>query len=301
MAHHDDETGLTRRDFLKHAGFAAVAGLAGWTELAAAGPRPFAATHPLATVVLVRDQAALRPDGTMDAAVISRMVQKGVQTLTHQKTPEAAWRKLFRSSDVVGVKFSRCGYMRVPTSQEVVDGVIGGLKSVPISAGSIHAADGGLPAKDCTALVNVSSLKAHPLAGMAAAIKNYINFDPKPDRYHEKSNGKLPEVWLRPEVKGKTRLVVLDLITPYFGTGPQIDPRYRADYRGIAVATDPVAADAVALALCQKLRDSYKGKAWPINPPPFFLAEADRTYHLGTADPERIKLVRSGWTKGVLV
>jgi len=188
---------------------------------------------------------------------------------------------------------------RSRTREQRGDG--GGLDSVPVAKDHIHSGDYGLPAADCTALVNVSSLKAHPLTGIAAAIKNYINFHPSPSDYHDKSSARLPEVWLRPEVKGKTRLIVLDLLTPYFGTGPQIDPRYRADHRGLLLATDPVAADTVALSLCQKLRDQHRGKPWPVNPPPLFLATADREHHLGTADPDRIRLVRLGWTKGMLV
>ncbi len=301
MSHHDDDHGLTRRDFLRQAGFAAIAGLAGWTELSAATRAPFSAKRPLATVVLVRDKAAIKADGSPDAAVVGRMIATGMQKLTGQPSVEAAWERLFRSSDIVGVKYSRCGWMRVPTSQQVVDAVTSGLASVPVRASNIYAGSGDIPLPLCTALVNVSSLKAHPLTGIAAAIKNYINFDPKPDQYHNWSNGNLPKVWMMPGVKGKTRLVVLDLLTPYFGAGPQIDPRYKADYRGVLLATDPVAADTVALALCQKMRDKHRGSSWPVNPPPLFLSTADEKYHLGTADPDRIKLVKIGWAKGALI
>jgi len=300
---HDEHRlkGLTRRDFLRQSGLAALAGLAGWETLAAAQRPRFAAVRPAATVALVRDRGALNADGSINGEVVEQMVSDAVRALTGERQPQAAWRRLFRESDSVGLKFSRCGWMRVPTSQEVIDGVIAGLAMVPVPRARVHSADSGLPVADCTALVNVSSLKAHPLAGMAAAIKNYINFHPKPDRYHGQSNAKLPEVWLRPEVKGKTRLIVLDLLTPYFGTGPQIDPRYKADYRGVLVATDPVAADTVALSLCRKLRDRYKGKPWPLSPPPLWLAAADHQYHLGTADPAKIRLLRLGWTEGMLV
>jgi hypothetical protein len=34
---------------------------------------------------------------------------------------------------------------------------------------------------------------------------------------------------------------------------------------------------------------------------PPLLSAADKDYHLGTADPKRIKLVRLGWTDQVLV
>jgi len=301
MADHDGDLGLTRRDFLRQAGLATLAGLAGWRLLEGAEPALFSTKNPLARVVLARDRNVLGADGTPDARAVRRMIALGVQALTEKRDARTAWRHLFRASDVVGVKFSRCTWMRVPTHQEVIDAVLDGLRTVPVPDGKMHTKDSGLPARDCTALVNVTCLKAHPLTGFAGAIKNYINFHPKPDHYHHDNSGKLGEVWLRPEVKGKTRLIVLDLLTPYFGTGPQIDPRYRAHYGGVLLATDPVAADTVALRLCQQLRDRYKGKPWPLSPPPFFLAAADKEYRLGTSDPKRINLVRLGWKEGALV
>jgi len=300
MTDADRDYGLTRRDFLRQAGLVTLAGLAGWRVLEAAQQPLFAAKKPVATVVLVRDAKARGADGSVNAEVVARMVAQGVETLTGRKGA-AAWQALFRASDVVGVKYSRCGWMRVPTGQEVIDGVTAGLRGVPIAPDSIHTNDYGVPAGGCTALTNVASLKAHPLTGFAAAIKNYINFHPTPADFHEANCAKLGQIWLRPEVKGKTRLVVLDLLSPYFGTGPQIDPRYQADYRGVLLATDPVAADTVALHLCQQMRDRYRKKPWPLSPPPLFLAAADQKYHLGTADPMKIKLVRLGWREGVLV
>jgi hypothetical protein len=275
-----------------------VAGLAGWEVLKADSSGLFEATNPLATVVLVRDQQAMRGDEP-DAETIQRIVFQGVRALTGKTGDAGAWFQFVRPADVLGIKFSRCGWMHVPTHQEVVDAAIAGARLAGVAQDKIMATDYDLPVSECTALVNVSSLKAHPLTGFAAAIKNYINFDEKPDQYHDAGCRRLGEIWTRDEVKGKTRLVVLDLLTPYFGTGPQIDPK--ADYGGILVATDPVAADAVALALCQKLRDRYKKKSWPLNPPPLFLAEAEEKYHLGTADPTKIRLVRLGWREGMLI
>jgi hypothetical protein len=299
----DDERGdgLTRRDFLRNAGLATVAGLAGLRLAEGAEEALFAAKRPLATVVLVRDQAALKGDGSAEAEVVRAMVSRGVRALQETEDEKAAWGQLFKASDAVGIKYSRCGWMSVPTRQEVIDAVGAGLQLAGVPKDKLHAEDYGLPAEQCTALVSVTSLKAHPLTGIAASIKNYINFHPKPDSFHHENSSKLGEIWLRPEVKGKTRLVVLDLLTPYFGTGPQIDPRYRADYRGVLVATDPVAADTVALRLCQLMRDRHRRKPWPVTPPPLFLAAADKEYHLGTADPARIKLVRLGWTDHMLV
>jgi hypothetical protein len=301
MADGHAEGGFTRRDFLRHAGMAGIATLAGWRALEAGETALFAAENPSATAVLVRDQKVLGSDGAADPDVVRRMVAQGIQALTQEKDARAAWSSLFRTPDVVGVKFSRCGWMRVPTHQEVIDAVLLGLRTIPIPNRRLHWRDQELPVSQCTALVNVTSLKAHSLTGFAGAIKNYINFDPEPKQYHDEQGSKLGAIWVRPDVRGKSRLVVLDLLTPYFGNGPQIDPRYQADYRGVLLATDPVAADTVALSLLQRMRDGHKGKPWPISPPPLFLAAADKEYNLGTSDPERIKLVRLGWGEDALI
>jgi hypothetical protein len=53
--------------------------------------------------------------------------------------------------------------------------------------------------------------------------------------------------------------------------------------------------------LCQRKRNLFKGEEWPITPPPKSIAAADTEYHLGTSDPRKIKLVKLGWQKDVLI
>jgi hypothetical protein len=204
------------------------------------------------------------------------------------------------ADDTVGVKFTRCDWMRVHTDQAVIDAVVKRVGEAGVVKERIFAQDGGLPVAKCTALINVPSVKVHTLTGIAVAMKNYINFAPAPSKYHAPSTN-LGEIFLMPDVKGKTRLVVVDLLRPYFGPGPQINPLHRWNYHGIMVATDPVAVDSVCLGICQAKRNLFKGEPWPITPPPDFIAAGDKTYKLGTSDPTKIKLVRLGWDKDILV
>jgi hypothetical protein len=53
--------------------------------------------------------------------------------------------------------------------------------------------------------------------------------------------------------------------------------------------------------LCQVKRNLFKGEDWPITPPPDFIAAADKTFSLGTSDPAKIKLVKLGWDKDILI
>jgi len=76
-------------------------------------------------------------------------------------------------------------------------------------------------------------------------LKNYIMFSARPLHYHDANNVKLGEIWKLPIVEGKTRLVVVDALRPLCDKGPQPDPRYMWDYRGLVGGTDPVAVESV--------------------------------------------------------
>jgi hypothetical protein len=186
-------------------------------------------------------------------------------------------------------------------NQAVLDAITDRLIASGVPRSRVVANDFGLPVKDCTALINVPTVKVHTLAGIAVSIKNYINFTGNRSSYHFDGSAKLGETWLLPDVKGKTRLIVVDMLRPYFGPGPQINPLHQWDYKGILVGTDPVAIDTVCLSICQKKRNLFKGEEWLISPPPRSLAAADSVYHLGTSDPTKIKLTRLGWEKEQLV
>jgi hypothetical protein len=137
--------------------------------------------------------------------------------------------------------------------------------------------------------------------GFACSIKNYINLSSKASSYHANGNAKLGELFLLPDVKGKTRLIIVDALRPYFGPGPQINPLHRWDYKGIMAGTDPVAVDATALKLCEVKRRLFKKEDWPITPPPRFLEAAEKELGLGIADPAKIKVERLGWDQDVLL
>lgn len=296
---------ITRRDFMRGATYGTLGAVIGWHALEALeadGARPFASAEVGAgRVVLVRDREAVDDAHVVRAAAVAAMIDRAVMELSGEKDVLKAWGTYFRPEDAVGVKFTRCGWMRHHTEQAVIDAVVARLRDVGVAPARIHAADGGLPLKECTALVNVPSVKIHSLTGIACAIKNYINFTGRESSYHGGGNARLAESFLLPEVKGKTRLIVVDALRPYFGPGPQINPLHRWDYKGVMATTDPVAADATALRICQVQRDRFKGEPWPVSPPPVFLAAAERDFKLGIADPARINVVKLGWDEDILL
>jgi len=296
---------VTRRDFIKGAALGAL-GIALYGKegelFAASGRRvePFAAENPQSTVVLIRNEKAVGAGDKIDPAIIREMIDSAIKQFSGEAEVAKAWSKFVQANDTVGVKFTRCDWMRVHTNQAVIDAVVKRVGEAGVAKERIFAQDGGLPVTKCTALINVPSVKVHTLTGIAVSMKNYINFSPRPSKYHA-PNTNLGEIFLLPEVKGKTRLIVVDMLRPYFGPGPQINPLHRWNYCGIMVATDPVAVDTVCLSICQKKRNLFKGEQWPITPPPDFIAAADKNYKLGTGDPTRIKLIKLGWDKDILI
>src|SRR5512139_1636220 len=92
-----DERVITRRDFLRSAAGAAVA--------AALGPGVLreAQAEPAAKVVLIRNAEVLEQPDKMQE-ILQSMLDEAVKTLLGTDSPLEAWRKLIKSSDVVGVK-----------------------------------------------------------------------------------------------------------------------------------------------------------------------------------------------------
>ncbi|MGA9058272.1 MAG: DUF362 domain-containing protein [Terriglobia bacterium] len=302
MKHHDKNHRVTRRDFLRGTAYATLGLAMGIEGLPRAGKgSAFAAENPLSQVVLIRHEAAVDAGHQVNSVVVLEMLDTAMKTFTGESNVAKAWQRYFHPQDNVGIKYTRCSWQRIHVNQAVLDAITDPLIASGVPRSRVVANDFGLPVKDCTALINVPTVKVHTLAGIAVSIKNYINFTGNRSSYHFDGSAKLGETWLLPDVKGKTRLIVVDMLRPYFGPGPQINPLHQWDYKGILVGTDPVAIDTVCLSICQKKRNLFKGEEWLISPPPRSLAAADSVYHLGTSDPTKIKLTRLGWENEQLV
>ncbi|MGA2610635.1 MAG: DUF362 domain-containing protein [Terriglobia bacterium] len=302
MSRHDKFDRVTRRDFLRGAAYGSLGLAMGVEGLARAGNgSAFAAENPLTQVVLVRHEAAVDAGHQVNSVVVVEMLDTAMKTFTGESDVAKVWQRYFHPQDNVGIKYTRCSWQRIHVNQAVLDAITDRLIASGVPRSRVVANDFGLPVKDCTALINVPTVKVHTLAGIAVSIKNYINFTGNRSSYHFDGSAKLGETWLLPDVKGKTRLIVVDMLRPYFGPGPQVNPLHQWDYKGILVGTDPVAIDTVCLSICQKKRNLFKGEEWLISPPPRSLAAADSIYHLGTSDPTKIKLTRLGWENEQLV
>ncbi len=289
----------TRRDFVRGTiGAALTVPLAGTASAVEFGQGP-ARPGRSASVTLVRDQKALGPAHDVDVTVLRRMLGETVMRVTGERSQNAAWLALVKPTDIVGLVPTP--HLN-PTHQEVVDAVRDALVAAGIPARRIVQAQGGIDrVRPCTALIALPALKAHWLTGLGTAMKLYIMYSGNPSRYHDANSANLAETWLLPDVKGKTKLVLVDALRPLCDKGPQPDPRYMWDYNGLIAGRDPVAVDAVCLRIVMEKRRELRGEPWPLSPPPLSVAAADEKFGLGTSRIQEIRLDKSGWAEGALV
>jgi len=291
---------ITRRDFLK---VAAAAPLAGVAIPAVHGPAPLPADK--TRVVLVRDPGPLGPGGAPPAEVVQRMLDDAVRALLGETDIVGAWKSLIRPDDIVGIKTN--AWRSLPTTAEVEQAIKRRVLDAGVGEDRISVDDRGVlrnPVfQKATALVNARPMRAHDWSGVGSLLKNYIMFTPQPSAWHGDTCADLAKIWDLPIVKGKTRLNVLVMFTPLFhSAGPQqFLKEYTWEYKGLIVSRDPVAADATGLSIIQAKRKEYFGDDRALPKTPHHIQLADTRHHLGTSDPARIELVKLGWAEGALI
>jgi len=122
--------GVTRRAFLRGA-----AAVGGWAALG--GPAPMArAARERARVALVRSARVLQ-DGSLNAEVLGRMVDRAVMVATGLDSADKAWASLFSSDEVVGIKPNGLGGSACSTAPELIEHCVKRLHGVGVRPGSI--------------------------------------------------------------------------------------------------------------------------------------------------------------------
>ena len=290
---------ITRRDFLRGAAGTALAAAVG-TAIPAA-----AKAEPKARVVLIRNADVLGRNGKLQEEIVQSMLDEAVEVLLDEKAPLSAWRKLVQPSDIVGIKSNV--WWKLPTPRELERAIQRRVLDVGVPEKNIAVDDRGVldnPVfQKSTALINVRPLRTHHWSGVGSCLKNYIMFVPEPSSYHEEGCSPLGKIWHSPAVKGKTRLNILGAFTPqFYGRGAHyFDRRYVWPYKGLIVGMDPVAVDAVGAHLLQVKRTAFFGEDRTLDVPPVHITAADKKYHLGVSELEKIQLVKLGWQQEVLI
>ncbi len=291
---------LNRRDFLKRGTLAASAAL--FMKF----PRPlFSQTDQKTKVVLIRNSNVLNSSNKVNAEVIQSMLDEAVKVLFDQKEAAQAWKKIISPNDVVGIKTNRWSYL--PTPRELENAIKKRVQEAGVAEEKISVNDQGVlddPVfKRATALINTRPMRTHYWSGVGSLLKNYIMFADEPSDYHDDSCADLAALWKLSNIKGKTRLNVLVMLTPLFHSvgAHGFSPNYVWQYKGIIVGTDPVACDAVGLKIIEAKRKEFFGEEKPLNPPAKHIELADTRHHLGTADMKKINLIKIGMKEGILI
>ncbi len=286
---------ITKRDFLRGTVGAAL----GATLVGPEWLKGMETPAGRSSVFIARDRNAMDEALNVDKAALKRMLGQLLAGITGEDIMKNAWLKLVSPGDVIGLVPTP---LMNPTHEELIEVVKETLVEAGIPAENIRNAQGrSVDLESITALVSLPGLKAHWLTGIGTVIKNYILYSGAPRNYHGQDSAKLGEIWNLPQVKGKTRLVLVDALHPVCDKGPQVDPRYRWNYNGLIAGTDPVAVEAVCLKIIQAKREELRGEPWPLSPPPICVEAADQVYKLGTSDLNNIDIKASGWSEGLLV
>lgn len=301
---------ITRRDFLKRSSLAAVGGAvllknAERAAADAAGPAGASQTAGKAKVILVRNKDVLDETGRPKTEVVSETLDAALKELTGKADSAAAWQAFLRPDDIVGIKSNVINYL--PTTTQVEAALKRGVMAAGVKESNIGIDDRGVLRnpifQKATALINARPMRSHHWSGVGSLIKNYIMYVPDPFNYHDDSCARLGVIWENPLVKGKTRLNVLVMLTPQFhGVGPHnFNPKYVWSYYGLLVGFDPVACDATGLRIIEAKRRDFFAEDRPLSPPAKHILLADTQYHLGTADPNKIDLVKIGYDQDILI
>jgi hypothetical protein len=291
---------ITRRDLLKRTALMAVGGtlllnrpLSAWAQATTDDKET------LSKVVLVRNQQLFANGSDPDSGVAGQMLDEAVRALTGKNTSDEAWASIINPADIVGIKTNV--WNKFPTPEIMNDLLKERVLQVGISEENVSVKDRGV-AQDpffqkATALINVRPMRTHAWSGVGSCIKNYIMFAEVPSAYHDDSCASLAALYDLPIVKGKTRLHILVMFNPLFHhrTAQDASEEYMWKYSGLIAGFDPVAVDSVGLRIIQGKRNAFFQEDKPLNPPAKHIELADTRYHLGTADPAKIELVKLGW------
>ena len=291
---------ITRRDFLRTGSYVVMGGIMG-LSLPKGG---LARKSQMSKVVLIRKSTVVDGNG-LRSSILEEMLDRAVSTLLDTADLQSAWQQLVNPTDIVGIKSNVWHPLPTPAALEEI--ITQRLIKVGVKAHNIAVDDRAVRRnpvfKNSTALINIRPMRTHHWSGLGTLLKNYIMFVSAPWMYHGNACERLGSIWLKPQVKGKTRLNILVMLTPQFhGVGPHsFSRRYIWPYGGLIVSTDPVAADATGARIIQAKRMEYFGKDKPISPPPWHIEAADTKFGLGNSHPDQIELIKLGWEKDLLI
>jgi uncharacterized protein (DUF362 family) len=147
----------------------------------------------------------------------------------------------------------------------------------------------------CDCVINMPVVKDHSIAGVTVSLKNMFGAIHNPNKYHlNVGDPYIPDVYMLPDVRSKTRLIVCDATTIQYEGGPSYLPYWAWAFDGLIVGRDPVALDRTGWKLIERKRaeEGMQPLAELDRSPAYLDTAADASHRLGTNDPSRIELLK---------
>lgn len=313
---------MTRRGFLaKSAREAAAVGLASSTVRAAQTPRE------KSRVLLVSHPGVMDEKYRVDPAVLSKMVQVGLKSLTGKTSIRDAWQHVAKPGERITAKWNEIGFRPIETRKELRGAVLAGLTGpgghdaskvlmfsrieckgdaasivkVPIPHVEKDAKLRKLFTHHTDCLINLPVLKSINFKSVSISLKNHFGSIANPWDFHTWDNGKdmgktIIELNCHPGIKDKTRLIIVDALRPQWEFGPLSRPQFRWRMNTLMFGFDTVAIDAVGLDIIEQKRkkcDWLKkhGRNWQFPWARRMLSYGEEK-GLGIADLNRIEIER---------
>lgn len=290
--------GVSRRELLKAAAASAVgASLSG--ELLAQESKPTTSSAPVmgdlpwwlrkdprhARVVDIRSKIVVRTT-TVDRSELGGMIDRGLQALTDERTPELAWRYVLGDARRIVLKFNSVGAAVLATNDTVARVLVNRLsdagyeretialveapaalaqelgtrepergwgESIPVG-GNYEQLSSYLLESD--AVINVPFLKTHMIAGMSGALKNLAYaVIRRPARYHDNACAPyVGQVIGAKPVASRLKLTIANTLRMVVDRGPEADERDVVDHGGLLMGFDPLAVDTLGWGVLTQAR-----------------------------------------------
>lgn len=103
--------------------------------------------------------------------------------------------------------------------------------------------------------INLGVLKHHSVAGLSAGLKNMYGAINNPNKYHGNNCSPFAaDVSMLTPIREKHRLTIIDAIRVQYDNGPGFDGGRMAQYNGLIISEDPVAADRISQEILERMR-----------------------------------------------
>lgn len=317
---------LTRRAFLRTSAGVAGGSLLATTALGRNEPILDLAPDQLpARVALARSRYVV--DGpTVHPTYARELFESALSRATQSRDANQAWHSLLSPHDIIGLKFNRSGQRMIATTDVFAEVIVSSLvdagwprdqivcmeipdqtakrlrTAAPVAgydpaptnfaSGTDHLAS---VLRQVTALISIPFLKTHNLCTLTCSLKNLSHGLVKhPARFHDHECAPyIADIVATDIIASKLRLAIVDALRVVFADGPAATSDNVTDTGAILVSTDPVAADAIGLALLNDVRNRTQLPPIAVSPTEIPYLVAAHRAGLGVAAPHGIELVHA--------